>query len=249
MANPVLGPKWRSLQDSLWPGEQHGISSDCPNPYCDYMLTSEDIETAEWSGGSFQCPNCGWKYDITPMMTGEVDRDRTRTGMKLSEMGAIGEAVVKKFAEENQGIPGIGQLVWEAPGYHDPIDLVVGDYAIEVKSLHSESYPRYKIAADPGSGAKRADVIRQKHDRMQELSNHFNKPLYPGMIGVRLNFYTNRADLFFAPEYKDRMMTAMQHVGTTDFANLNPFKRPEDVTNQILPAQGETMGDDSDIPF
>lgn len=245
MANPVLGPKWHGLQQTLWPGEQHGIYSDCPNPYCDYMFTDEDVDHASVVGGAFQCPQCGWKFDLHKMLLGE--RDRTRSGMSLSEMGTLGENVVKAYAQQMGEIPGIGPLTWESPTYQDPIDLVAGDFALEVKTLHSESFPRFKIAADPSTGGARADVIRKKHQRMNELSQHFGKPLYPGMLGLRLNFYTNRADFFFAPEYKDRMMTAMTHVGEYDFSALNPFKNPEDISAQALPAQGETAGDD--IPF
>jgi len=246
MPAPVTGPKWERLKQELWPGEFHGIDSDCPNPYCDYNLTPEDIQDAEYANGKFTCPQCRWSWNL--MSDPEDTRDRTRTGMTLGEMGKLGEDVVKQYAKEMQGIPEIGQLIWESPVYNDPIDLVAGDYAIEVKSLHSEVFPRFKIAADPGSGMKRADVIRKKIQRMAELSNHLGKQLYPGMIGVRLNFYTARADFFFAPEYKDRLMTAMQHVGFTDFSKLNPFKRPEDVQKMSLPAQGETS-DYSDIPF
>lgn len=243
----LLGPKWEQMNQNLWPGESHGVTSDCPNPYCDYNLTQQDVNDAEYVGGAFTCPQCGWKYDLSPMLSGE-QRERTRSGMSLTEMGQLGEQVVKQYATEMNGLPGLGQLRWEAPEYNDPIDLVAGDYALEVKSLHSESFPRYKIAADPGSGARRADVIRKKHERMQQLAQHLGTPLTPGLLGVRLNFYTNRADFFFAPEYKDRLMTAMEHIGYTDFTSLNPFKNPEDVASQSLPAQGETMGDD-DIPF
>ena len=164
----------------------------------------------------------------------------------MASMGQIGEEAIKQFANEQGEIPGVGKIIWESPDYQDPIDLVAGQYAIEAKTLHSESYPRFKIAADPGSGGRRPDVIAKKHERMAQLSQHLGIPLYPAMIGVRLNFYTNRADFFFAPEYKDRMMTVMTHLGSWDFSSLNPFKNPEDVAQQALPAQGET---DADIPF
>lgn len=245
MAQPSLGPKWEEFKNTMWPNESHGINADCPNPYCDYMITPQDVEHAEHTGGAFECPKCRWQYDLSPYLWGD-NRERTRSGMSLQSMGQLGEDVVKKFVDENGGIPGLGELLWESPDYHDPIDIVAGDYALEVKSLHSESFPRYKIAADPGSGARRADVIQKKHQRLAELSQHLEKPLYPGLLGVRLNFYTNRADLFFAPEYKDRMMTAMQPVGYTDFSNLNPFPNPEDVTSMQLPPQGETS---EEFPF
>jgi hypothetical protein len=250
MAQPILGPKWETLKTNLWPGETHGVSSDCPNPYCNYDLTPQDYEDAEMHGGDFECPNCGWTFNVGADLWGDdqSQRDRTRAGMTPAEMGKIGEDSVKQWAKESGEIPGVGQILWESPDYNDPIDLVAGDFAIEVKSLHSESFPRYKIAADPGSGARRADVIKGKINRMNQLAQHLGKPLYPAMIGVRLNFYTNRADFFFQTEYKDRLMTAMQHIGSTDFSSLNPFKRPEDITKQAFPAQGETM-DDSDIPF
>jgi hypothetical protein len=244
MANPILGPKWNQLVNTLWPNESHGAQSDCPNPYCDYNLTREDINDAEYAGGAFQCPQCGWQYDLSPQLYGET-RDRTRSGMSLAEMGQLGEEVVKQFADENGQIPGIGPIRWESPDYQDPIDLVAGNYALEVKSLHSESYPRFKIAADPSSGKNRSATIQGKMERMAQLSQHLGIPLQPAMLGVRLNFYTNRADFFFAPEYRDRMMTNMTHVGSTDFSKLNPFQNPEDVNQQALPAQGET----SDIPF
>lgn len=248
MPNSPLGPKWNDLSNTLWPGESHGISSDCPNPYCNYNLTPQDIEDAEWHGGEFQCPNCGWDSNIDHMITGD-QRQRTRAGMSLMQMGQIGEDAIKQWAEQEGEIPGVGKIIWESPDYQDPIDLVAGQFAIEAKTLHSESYPRFKIAADPGSGTRRPDVIAKKHDRMAQLSQHLGVPLYPAMIGVRLNFYTNRADFFFAPEYKDRLMTAMTHLGSWDFSSLNPFKNPEDVAQQSLPAQGETADLDADIPF
>jgi hypothetical protein len=244
----VLGPKWEQMNQTLWPGESHGISSDCPNPYCDYNLTSQDVEDAEMSGGAFTCPQCGWKYDLSPMLYGE-QRQRTRAGMTPAQMGQIGEDVIKQWADESGEIPGVGKILWESPDYNDPIDLVAGDFAIEAKTLHSEAFPRYKIAADPGSGGRRSTVIQKKMNRMQELSQHLGKPLYPAMIGVRLNFYTNRADFFFANEYRDRLMTAMTHIGSTDFSKLNPFKNPEDISSQQLPQQGETQDYDADIPF
>lgn len=249
MPVPNLGPKWQDLQNTLWPGESHGLGGDCPNPYCDYELTRQDYDDAEMSGGNFTCPKCGWHWNVAPMMY-EEERQRTRTGMSLLDMGQIGEEAIKQWARQEGEIPGVGQILWESPDYHDPIDLVAGDYAIEAKTLHSESFPRFKIAADPGSGARRADVIKKKHDRMEQLAQHLGKPLYPAMIGVRLNFYSNQADFFFAPEYKDRMMTSMTHLGSMDFSNLNPFKHPEDIAQQSLPAQGETSSDpDADIPF
>jgi hypothetical protein len=251
MAN-TLGPKWNDLRDTLWPGESHGIASDCPNPYCNYNLTEQDISDAEFHGGDFECPNCGWSYNISHLLTGDT-RQRTRAGMTPLVMGQIGEQIIKQWADENGEIPGVGRIIWESPDYKDPIDLVAGQYAIEAKTLHSESYPRFKIAADPGSGASRSYVIRKKMERMQQLSQHLGIPLIPAMIGVRLNFYTNRADFFFQNEYKDRLMTAMTHLGSTDFSKLNPFKNPEDVAQQSLPHQGDTTGaglvGDADIPF
>lgn len=248
MPVPKLGPKWDQLNQTLWPDEPHGKGGDCPNPYCDYELTPQDWEESFYHGGQFQCPQCGYTWNVGAADPDFMVRDRTRAGMSLMQMGQIGEDVIKQWAEEEGQIPGVGQIIWESPDYHDPIDLVAGQYAIEAKTLHSEAFPRFKIAADPGSGARRADVIRKKMERMQELSKHFGTPLYPAMIGVRLNFYTNRADFFFSTEYKDRLMTAMTHIGYTDFTNLNPFKNLEDIPATSLPQQGETS-DDSDIPF
>jgi len=242
-----LGPKWEELKQNLWPNEDQGVDSDCPNPHCDYMLTDQDMYDAEEFGGHFTCPNCRWTYDLSPYMYQEV-RQQTRAGMTPKEMGQLGESVVRDFADENNGIPGLGELRWEAPDYNDPIDAVVGDFAIEIKSLHSESYPRFKIAADPTTGGNRSDVIKQKIDRMNELGMHLGSQLAPGVLGVRLNFFTSRADFFFSSGFKDARMTAMEHLGTSDFSKLNPFKKPEEVSALSLPTQGETYGDE-DIPF
>jgi hypothetical protein len=68
---------------------------------------------------------------------------------------------------------------------------------------------------------------------------------------VRLNFYTDKADIFFREGLTDTWIgnAQLMHVATVDFTNLNPFKNPSDV-----PPASELPDDDStppvdDIPF
>lgn len=249
MTEPVTrlpGPKYLDMANRLWgPQESHGIESDCPNPYCDYMLTDQDWYDIEEAGGQFTCPNCGWVANFATLSGG---RQRTRSGLTLEGMGRLGEDIVKAWLLQHGEIPGIGGLVWESPGYQDPIDLVIGSYAIEVKTLHSESYPRFKIGGIEGS-KNRQGIIQDKIARTKELSDLLEMPLEPAVLGVRLNFYTNRADFFFKVGLKDFMMTAMDHLGEFDFTALNPYRDPTDVPPaSMLPEEGWTENDD-DIPF
>lgn len=247
MANTILGPKFFEMRDRLWgPNENHGISSDCPNPYCDYMMTDDDWNAIEFSRGYFDCPKCGWR-SYMPEAMGESTRQRTRSGMSLSDMGSLGEEIVFDHLQKQPFT--IGQLVWKSPTYNDPIDAVIGQFAAEIKSLHSEAFPRVKIAADP-SFKNRGDTIRAKEQRVRELQAQLGTPLEGSMLAVRINFFNNRADFFHAVGFKDRLLTAMEHIATTDFTHLNPFSNPADVPAVAeMEEQGWTVSEDDGIPF
>jgi hypothetical protein len=75
-------------------------------------------------------------------------------------------------------------------------------------------------------------------------------------VGVRLNFYTDAADVFFRPGLTDTWIgnSQMRHVATLDFSKLNPFLAPtpqaqaEAVEGADIPDQSLQTEDD-DIPF
>lgn len=71
--------------------------------------------------------------------------------------------------------------------------------------------------------------------------------LVPALVGVRLNFYTDKADIFFREGLTDTWIgnKLLQHISTEDFSDLNPFKTPQDVPpSSELPEDDETP-----IPF
>jgi len=238
--NPRVGPKYWQMADNLWGADEtHGLYGDCANPYCDYNMDEDDWRDVQMGEGRWQCPNCRWDQlvpDGDPY--GMLGLKPTRSGLDTASMGSLGEEVAQAAARDGALSP-LGPLRWVSPDYNDPIDMVMGNNALEVKTLHSESFPRFKIAPSSVNrpGKNRAGTIAAKVQRARELGEALGHPLVEGLLGVRLNFYTGRADFFYAPEYRDRMMTAMEHLADYDFSKQNPFR---DHVPGELPQQGET---------
>jgi len=135
----------------------------------------------------------------------------------------------------------VGQVIthYGATSLTNPIDFHIGPYGVEVKTNHSESTPRFKLTG--GGSRSRAEAIQTM------IAFCSQQKLIPAMIGVRLNFYTDKADIFFRQGLADTWIgsSSLQHVATVDFTNLNPYKTPSEVPSpQDLPDES-----DSDIPF
>jgi len=98
-----------------------------------------------------------------------------------------------------------------------PVDFQAGSegryWGIEVKANHALAAPRFKVS---GSPAKRQRMIQFCQERGWRQ----------GFCGVRLNFYTSKADVFFREGFTDTWLGTdmMQYVGEFDFADLNPFR-------------------------
>lgn len=213
--------------DSMHPGEQHGIPSDCMNPKCDYHFTPEDEQYMEMMGGWFTCPKCGWSFNYLDSSSSSPG-GYTRAGLSMTEMGDLGESIVIRMGT----IPGVGQVLQTFPAIQNPIDAIIGPYGVEIKTNHSESTPRFRMAG----GTKPSKI------QYCQANN-----LTPAMIGVRLNFYTDKADIFFRIGFKDTWIGSqnLKLISTQDFSDLNPFPQPGSVPSpQDLPED-----DDSDIPF
>ena len=158
-------------------------------------------------------------------------------------MGGIGESIIEQMAELN----GIGTVSTVFGLKQNPIDAIIGQYGVEIKTNHSEAQPRFKIGGENIWIQELGKAVRPKAAKEHYCLQH---QLVPALVGVRLNFYTDKADIFFREGMTDTWIGNAQllHVGTQDFSNLNPFKNPGDV----LPAS-ELPDDDTtppdDIPF
>lgn len=219
----------------LNPAEQHNAGGDCINPKCDYQFSPQDKNEVAQMDGDFTCPKCDRSYNYY------YDNDKyapggfTNSGLSMKAMGAIGEQVVHHMS----ALPGIGNITWYAADYHSPIDFIIGKYGCEVKTNHSESQPRFKV----GGAAEREAKI--------EMAKRMG--VNPALLGVRLNFYTDLADIFFRPQLTDTWIgnPQLQHVAKVGFQDLNPYRNPNDVPPpQSLPDDDSTPASDSgEFPF
>jgi hypothetical protein len=217
--------------NGLYPGEEHGLEGDCKNPKCDYVFTNDDEKEMYQNGGWFTCPNCGTVQN--PME--EPTKNQTRAKLTPGEMGDIGEKIVERL----HTIPSLGEITWTSNLPQFPIDMIAGPFGVEIKTNHSESQPRFKL----GGGMRSGDRSGTLAGKLQYCEKN---NLRPALVGVRLNFYTDRADVFVRPDsFTDTWIGSptLQHVASVDFADLNPYKHPENV-----PPPTE-LPDDSDIPF
>ena len=273
VAMPVARPKYVDgyIEGLAGPGEQHSVDpgAHCVNPKCGYHFTPQDEQEIRANKGSFRCPQCGFEQDVfgwnTPTYQsdnpdawaeleegGNLDTSptrpanpggRTRSGLSLDQMGHIGEQVVFRMHE----LPGIGTITAASNQKNFPIDGIVetqqGRLGVEIKANHSQAQERFKI----GGKVERAEKIKYC------LANG----LKPALIGVRLNFYTNLAFVFFREGLTDTWIGNQQmiHVATVDFADLNPFKSPNEQAQALavdqarLPDQSESPDDDIDAAF
>lgn len=232
LANSYTQLRAQHFFNGLHPNEVHGLPGDCINPKCDYIFNQEDISEMERDSGWFTCPQCDWTYNYL-----NEDRQRTRVGLTPKAMGDIGQEVVGRM----KVIPLLGEITWTSNSYHFPIDAIAGEFGIEIKTNHSESQPRFKLGGGNNPGGTAA-TLKGKLQYCQ------SEGLRPALVGVRLNFYTDKADIFVRPDsFTDTWIgsSTINHVATVDFTDLNPFKHPEDVpAPQDLPEDS-----DSDIPF
>ena len=208
--------------------EQHHVDpmAHCVNPKCGYYFTPEDDQAIREAHGWFTCPKCGYETDYwdigeRAMPGGFAPGGMTRSTLTLDDMGFIGEQVIQGMGV----LPGIGKIVpidsaikTSAANY--PIDAVVEGndgttYGVEIKTNHSEAQPRFKIGGKAARSAK--------------INYCYHHGLAPALVGVRLNFFDDLADIFFRPGMTDTWIgnKNMIHVGQVNFAHLNPFKTPD----------------------
>jgi len=231
MSSPSYTPNYL---DQLNPDEVHNEGGDCINPKCDYEFTPEDKSDITNASGWFTCPKCDHTYNyFSEAASKSSPGGMTKAGLTMKQVGDIGESVVTRLGD----VPGIGQVTWVAPDYNEPIDAVIGGYACEIKTNHSESTPRFKLGG--------AHEVLEKKIKAEELG------LPPALVGVRLNFYSDKADIFFRPQLTDTWIgnPQMYHVAKVDFSDLNPYKSPSEVPSpQDLPDDDETPAT-SQFPF
>jgi hypothetical protein len=235
---PVTKPNYVApFLNRLNPQEEHNAGGDCINPKCDYVFTDEDKKNIQLDWGYFQCPKCGQQYNYYDAEEAKQDGGPggwTRAGLSMDLMGSIGESVVERLVT----IPTLGQIVWVSQDKHSPLDMIAGTSGIEIKTNHSEAQPRFKL------GGQMERAMKYQECKKQGVT--------PALIGVRLNFYRDVADIFVRP---DGMIDTwignprMPHVAKVDFTDLNPYKHPHEVPPpNMLPQDDSTPAQDG-IPF
>jgi hypothetical protein len=240
----LAGHRHNLLQAERWlkqmyPAEEHNIGGDCINPNCDYEFTDEDTSLMARASGWFTCPQCGKTYNY---LDPEIQQQTNRVGLTNSEMGAIGESVVGRLGT----IPELGPITWISYELHSPIDLIAGEFGVEVKTIHSEAQPRFKL----GGGGHSEGYKFTKKDKLEFVEK---EGLRPAIVGVRLNFHKSIASLFVRRDsFTDTWIgaKALIPVGDVRFDDLNPFKNDWEVPPPSqLPEDDEDENFDSDIPF
>lgn len=242
VAMPVTRPPYvdNYLSELAGPNEQHEISSDghCVNPKCRAPFDESMLEP----DGTVTCPNCGFEQNA--MRTFESPGGNTRAGLTLEQMGSIGEQVVFRMGE----LPGIGAIEQANTGtlparnpdgtrLSEPIDAIVvgqrGKFGCEIKTNHSQAQERFKIG-----GAQ---------ERHEKIAYCLANGLKPALIGVRLNFFTDKAFIFWREGLHDTWIgnSRMLHLATVDFSDLNPFKSP-DMQAQALAVENAHLPDQSE---
>ena len=216
--------------DRMYPNEQHGYESDCINPKCQHNWTPEEQhELAQY--GEVRCQNCGVQqtrhgnigsikdedvYENGPYGRGNRPGGGTRAGLTMKQQGDLGEEIVRRI-----GVLPSGQIDrdFNSETANAPFDFGTHDehgnpWAIEVKTVNSQGQPRFKW----GEGK---DVQRKRQFVAENA-------MRPALVGVRLNYFTNKADVFYRPQITDPYMgdQTMTHVGSLDFGDLNPFPEP-----------------------
>lgn len=216
---------------TLNPSEIHNLGGHCINPKCDYVFTPQDEKEISSMGGWFTCPKCDWTYNYYTQGDKFSPGGFTHSGLTMSEMGQIGEAIINRMVN----VPGVGTVTWWGGGQIGSLDFIIGQYGVEVKTNHSEATPRFKLG-----GAR---------ERQQKIDAAVSQGLTPALIGVRLNFYSDKADIFFRPQMTDTWVgnPQLQHIAKVDFTEFNPFPNPQDVPPpRSLPEDDATPAPDAD---
>jgi hypothetical protein len=231
----MAAPKYvQPFLDLLNPNEIHNIGGDCINPKCNYMITEADKKEMYDMDGMWTCPKCDRSYNYFYDNDPDGPGGYTRAALTMKTMGQIGETVIADMGY----VPQVGEITWQSPDYNSPLDFIIGQYGVEVKTNHSEATPRFKLGG--------AQERQQKIEMAQQMN------LIPAIIGVRLNFYADVADIFFRPQMTDTWIgnPELQHVAKTNFAYLNPYKEPYEVPDSTqLPQDDATPGASDNIPF
>lgn len=195
--------------------EQHQVdpNAHCANPKCGYYFSD-----AEWQemmqAGYATCPRCGYSQQMTELF---APGGGTRSTLTLDEVGNLGEEVVARIAE----LPGIGHVVESYATKTNPIDAIVEGfngvrYGVEIKTIDSRAQSRFKLGG--------------QQERQAKIAYCYQQGLAPALVGVRLNFFDDTADVFFREGMTDTWIgtRAMKHVAQHSFADINPFRQPDD---------------------
>jgi hypothetical protein len=231
--NLIAYQRWQNQQ---YPNELHNAGGDCENPQCDYEFTPEDEQHIQQFSGWFTCPKCGLSFNY---LDGDP-RKKTRAGLTMDEMGQLGETIIAEMGH----IPGVGDVKQIFGVKNHPIDAIIGPYGAEIKTNHSEAQPRFKM------GGERV-LWEGQYLRPAQVKTLYTEQqgLRPLLVGVRLNFYSSMADIFWREGFSDTWIggKTLNHAGTEDFSHLNPFKTAVPPA-ALLPEDDETPAVDS-IPF
>jgi ribosomal protein S27E len=223
------------LEGIAGPSEEHGLGGHCINPKCDGQFDESMISP----DGTVQCPTCQHVQNVN--QSKDTPGGMTRSGLTMRDMGSIGEQVVLRMGE----IPGVGAVHAASGDYNHAVDAIItgqrGNYGAEIKTNHSQAQERFKIGG--------------KAERAEKITYCYQHGLKPALIGVRLNFYTDKAYIFFREGLTDTWIgnSQMIHAATVDFSDLNPFKSPDPqaqamaIENANLPDQ--STSDDEDFGF
>ena len=229
-----------SYLQNLHPDEIHNAGGTCLNPKCDYTITSQDEQNMNILDGWWACPECKDSYNYWHELDKEWGKPGGGTrapGLSMRQMGQIGETLIDRMGS----IPGMGQIFWWADDYNTPLDFNIGKYGVEVKTNHSEAQKRFKIGNR---------IERQK--KIQMANEH---SLAPALIGVRLNFYTSLADIWWRQGFTDTWIgnPLLHYVTTIKFEDLNPYPDPQEVPPPgYLPEDNDTpapYSEEEQFPF
>ena len=232
-AMPARPSVMDSYLQELAPNEQFEVPHEgghCVNPKCRMQFDDSMLDMS----GDITCPNCGTQNNVWSIY--DQPGGTTRAGLTPTAMGQIGEKVIEEMHE----IPGVGTIAWMHDTYTSPIDCIVesqrGKFGCEIKTNHAQSQEQFKL----GDRAERTGKIKYC------LENG----LKPALIGVRLNFYTDLAYVFFREGMSDTWYSnqKMMHVATINFAHLNPFKSPDPAARHTE-IENAHLPDSDDTPF
>lgn len=230
----------------------------CRNQRCDFYVNPEHINSIwnEWGEQSgFTCPRCTMKYGfLDPEPFGNTQNPAngafkpggtTLAGVGLDTQGNIGEELVRQLPE----IPGYGKVSWYPDTYHSPLDGIVGDWGIEVKTITKDAANQRFISGRPSEKASKNLMAAERGLK--------------GILGllIVLDYQKSVADVYArempldpqALQDPDRVhLAGIKHFRTqqADVSKLVteiPFKNPLLDPNSIEP-QPFYQGN-SDIPF